>query len=200
MKGTNSKTMYDFISEVTKESQTCPGVFFTYRITTEGVRGRLMLELADALAALRDVQVQMEIIELPRTADGSVDLEAPTTPDLMRQVYNLTDKLNIVRRTRINPVYVKSSFVSVSGIRIDGKEVIDCETLRERGPKRLYTEIVNAIVAEVELSEAERQNLESPTTSGGLVGEQTSDTIAPTANQTNSTKTESVTSTSPVGQ
>ena len=57
----------------------------------------------------------------------------------------------------IDALYVRWGLVSVHGMTIDG-EPANCESLIEKGPEELVSEVVRAVKLQCGLSEAERKN------------------------------------------
>ncbi len=168
--------MLNFTSTKTLTSEKFPGVSFTIRVMTDGVRSALNLALAGTLAKMRDLTADIQSIDFERDAEGNV-LEAKAAPHMLALATNLTDEALRLRRFTMDPEYFKACFVSVDGIQIDGT-VPDGPTLKERGPEDLYREIVEKIHEEAEMSAEERANLGSPTTSVAGVGGQTNGTTA----------------------
>lgn len=57
----------------------------------------------------------------------------------------------------IDAMYLRWGLVNIDGMTIDG-EPVDCESLIEKGPEGLASEIVQAVKSQCGLSEAERKN------------------------------------------
>ncbi len=188
--------MFEFNSTKTFPSTSCPGVSFTIRVMTDGVRSSLNLALAATLAKMRDITADIQSIDFPRDEKGNV-IESQAVPQMLAKATNLTDEALRLRRFSMDPEYFRLGFVSVSGILIDGKENPDGPTLKESGPEELYREIVDRIHNEAELTAEERANLDSPTTSVAAVAGQTSDTTVAPADAKATTSPETVPSTSP---
>jgi len=197
-----------FNSTKTESSKTCEGVTFTYRVMTEGVRSQLDFKLADTMAQIRAIQVELASIDLPTKEDGTVDTTVKLPLAQMIRVNELSDQLARLRRSKVNPEYFQQCFVRVEHLDIDGVPdlpgeghdvgpITSPEKIRDFGPPELYQEIVSAIVGESRASTSEKEVLESPTISAAQVDGQTPNSNADSANETNSTSTETVTSTSP---
>lgn len=182
--------MVEFSSTRVIDSKIYPGVSFTIKVMTEGVRTRLMLGLINELAEIRKIQAELEMIELPKGNDGEVDEKATIAPDIMARVSSLTDKIQLIRKSKIDPIYGRTCFISVNGVKVDGKEAPTIDEIRDFAPEKLYQEIIKTIRNEVEMTDEEKQNLELPTTSGAQVAEATSDTTALTAGPTDYILTE----------
>lgn len=179
----------DFSSTKIVKSQAYPDVSFTIRRMTEGTRTDLMLELADVLAKIRDIQADVSCLDLPpRKADGEFDETVKVDPHLFAQAAALNDKIRVIRKNTVDPSYARVCFVGVQNLTIDGTvNPTDIEFIRRFGPERLFGDIIAAIRAEVEMSDEEKENLESPTTSDAQAGGQMSDTTASIADKTDST-------------
>lgn len=176
----------DFSSKKTVRSEAYPEVTFTIRRMTEGTRTDLMLGLAEVLSQVRDHQADVQCLDLPaRKEDGNFDESTPVDPHVFAKAAGINDKIRILRKNTIDPAYVKVCLVGVQGITIDGVvDPTDADFIRRFGPERLYGDIVSTIRAEVEMSEEEKENLESPITSDAQADGPTSDTIASTADKT----------------
>lgn len=174
----------EYNSTRTVQSKLYPDVAFTFKVMSEGVKTRLLATMAPDLAALRDINVDIEGVDLPRNEAGDVDMKAQVSTAAANAIMRLTDQITVIRKTRINPTYVNECFVSITGLTLDGNPSPNAQDLRERGPVNLYEEIFDAILEASELSEKEQANLKLPTTSGAVAGGQTSDSTVPTAEKT----------------
>jgi len=188
----------NFESTVTKQSKLA-GVSFTVRKLTEGVRIRLRLDLADALARLRDIEAErQEFFEGLASAKGKAVDEitlAELTAKERRALDGFTDRIELINEAEVNPAYFRAGFVAVEGLEIDGR-VPDAEMLMQSGPPELYREILAEIFKHAGLTAEERENLRSPSTSGAEVDGQTSSSNAQSASGTDSTQGETAESTS----
>lgn len=184
--------MIEFNSTKVVDSKAYPGVSFTIKAMTEGVRTRLMLALINELAEIRQIQSELELIELPQNEEGVVDEKAKIAPDIMAKVSNLTDKIQLIRKSKIDPIYGRTCFVSITGVKVDGKENPTIDDIRDLASEKLYQEIIQVIRAEVEMTEEEKQNLESPTTLGAQAVGEANGSTAPTVEPITSTSTATV--------
>lgn len=159
--------MIEFSTTKTVESKVMLGVTFVFRVLTEGVRNLLNLNMADDLSAVRDLQADINSLDYPRKDDGTIDDKKALGPRLAADMLKLTDKVDRLQRTRINPTWFKTCFVRVEGLSIDGADAaaMTAEQFIQTGPIPLYEEIVARIRAEAEMSPEERANLDSPITS-----------------------------------
>ncbi|MFN3323416.1 MAG: hypothetical protein ACK5AZ_07970 [Bryobacteraceae bacterium] len=192
----------NFESKTTQQSKLegFQGVSFTVNKLTEGVRIQLRLKLADALARLRDIEAEREeFFESLAQGKGKPFEEirvSELTAKERRVLDGFNDRIDIINETEVNPAYFQAGFVSVEGLEIDGTKP-DAETLRKAGPPALYREILAAIFSNGGLTAEEKENLESPSTSGAAVDGQTSSTNAPSAESTASMSDATVESISP---
>jgi hypothetical protein len=189
----------NFCSTVTVSSQAYPEVSYTIRRMTEGTRTDLMLGLAETLSQIRDIQADVQCLDLPpRKADGTGFEDGyPVDPHVLAKAAALNDKVRVLRKSTVDPAYAKVCLVGVQGITIDGvDDPTDPDFIRRFGPERLYGDIITSIRAEVEMSEEDKENLESPITSDAVAGGQTNDMIASSAVSKDSTSTETATSSS----
>jgi hypothetical protein len=190
----------NYESTITKESAACPGVRFTFRRMSEGMRIELRRKLAEAFGRLRDVAQDREDFNAALAERVAKPLETITVGELTaaerRALAALEERQALIQETEIQPAYFQVGFVRVEGLTIDGAAP-DGALLRAAGPPDLVREITDAIVAESALTPAERENFGSPTTSGAPVAGPTNDTTAPLASGSDSTNSGSAASTSP---
>lgn len=178
-------TSVKFQSRKTVESKIYPGVQFTIRVLSEGIRTRIRLSLAEPLMKIRDLNKELEGIEIP---DGTTD-----SPELKQaagaaysKVMRITDETTSVVQSQIDPVYFKHGFISIQGLEIDGSSDVSAEQLIELAPVDLYDEIVSVIKHGSELTENEVKNSDSPITSVEAQDGRGQNTTAQTAEPTNS--------------
>lgn len=182
--------MHNFESTLARTSATHPGVRFTIRCITEGVRLQLRRQLAGAFARIRDIEAERDefYARLAETKGKPFDqiTMAELTPRERREFDRLQEAIDLVQDTEVQPAYFDAAFVSVEGLTIDGRAP-DGAALRDRGPSRLVQEITAAILAEAGLTPEQRANLESPSTSAAAVDGITNVTSAAPASATAST-------------
>ena len=116
-------------SQLWLESEILPGVEFSLRKISLSQR----IELS---SRVRDLTLRNEFL---RTGGPKDQLEA-SVADLL-----------------VQKLYVEWAVVDLRGLRIDGQPA-SVGLLLERGPESLVREIVDAIYANLELSDAERKN------------------------------------------
>lgn len=190
----------NYESTITKQSESCPGVSFTFRKMSEGTRIALRRQLAEAFGRLRDLAQEREEFNASLAERTGKPFNEITVGDLSaaerRRLAEIEERQGLIQDGEIHPAYYDAGFVRVEGLQIDGADP-DGALLRAAGPPELVREITDAIVAESALLAAERENFESPTTSGAPVAGPTNDTSAPCANGSDSTSGASAGSTSP---
>ncbi len=189
--------MMKFQTTKRQESKLYPGVFFTVKILTQGVKDAVMHKVADSANELRDIQADLEdmLQQIPRHVCGEacvkpcpyfggMDVTYVLTPAESAKIDKLQGSMEVVRHLKINPVYVNTCFVSVEGMEIEGVEgPISAEAFCQFAPTDLYAEVVAAAIGESDLSAKEQKNLDSPTTSPAAVAGQTTDTSVGTASE-----------------
>lgn len=177
-------------STVSRESATCPGVRFTVRRLSEGMRVEIRLRCAAALAELRDIEAEREAWFEELAAARGVPIDSlkvgDLTPAERRRLQGFADRIDLLQAAQIEPAYFDAGFVSVDGLEIDGR-VPDGPTLRNAGPPALYREIVAEIMRLANVGHDDAENLESPSTSGAEVDGGTQPTTAPSAGGTDCT-------------
>lgn len=190
----------NYESTITKESQAWPGVRYTFRRMSEGMRTELRRRLAYAFGELRDLAQEREDLHAALAERLGKPIDAITvgelTPVERRRLAAMEERQAVMQEAEIQPAYFGAGFVRLEGLTIDGQQP-DGALLRAAGPPQLVREITEAIVAESALTPAERENFGSPTTSGALAAGQTNDTTAPPASGSDSTNGASAASTSP---
>jgi len=177
---------FSFSPFKTIDSRFCEGVTFTIANMTKRQRDKLRLESAGALAKLRELHA--EAAYLQKKAE-----EANDDPLLMAEVDTKWDQAMSIDVTEMDAAYLRAGFMKVEGLQIEGpNQVTNAEDLMVLAPESLVMEIVSAIREASELSTLERKNLQSSTTSGAPVEDQTSATTAASASRPESTPPETV--------
>ena len=128
----------NYESTVTLESAKCPGVQFTVRRMSFGRRLELTRKVKERLARLEFLSAG--------ESGGTDEAEAAL----------LTGE--------IDREYGTWGLAGLEGLDIDGEEATP-QTLMEKGPEPLVAEVLEAIYREAGLSEDERKNSESYSTS-----------------------------------
>ena len=128
----------NYESTVTLESAKCPGVRFTVRRMSFGRRLELTRKVKERLARLEFLSAG--------ESGGTDEAEAAL----------LTGE--------IDREYGTWGLAGLEGLDIDGEEATP-QTLMEKGPEPLVAEVLEAIYREAGLSEDERKNSESHSTS-----------------------------------
>lgn len=189
------KTGMKYSSYITVESKVCAGVSFTYRKMT--VRRRDALEEMQAPVRARMKKIQDEMAPLSKRYREAVDqakatvkpererlmaegksreeaeqlvaLPALGMPDEdLRNLLELSAAITKIDRKELTPAAVEFALVSIAGLEIDDAAAT-LEMLLECGPDELYREIAEAVAHELGLLPEERENLQSPSTSGAAV-------------------------------
>lgn len=175
---------------VTHESATCPGVTFTVRRFSVGMRVALRKRLDPTFAKSRaiarergdwvdDVAHRLGLEATELTVDKlSRDDQARFGEFLAREDY--------LQATEVDLAHFDAGFVAIDGLTIAGTDP-DAKTLRDEGPPDLVAEILAKIREGIGLTAEQKQNLESPTTSAAPADGQTPDTSAATASERNYT-------------
>jgi len=169
--------MVTLTSKVTQDSIALPGVTFTYRKMTEGLRIQMRVDLAEALHEARGLQGQLESLQSEEGEEVDESIEALTA------ALQVNDTLQVLQANRVDPHYLHTCFVSVNGLQIDDVTEFDSYTLLALAPELLTREIIDAIKKESALNYGEQEDLSSPTTSAAEVDGVTSDTIAENVKQ-----------------
>lgn len=128
----------DYESAVERESSICPGVRYRIARTSYTRRLDLMRRIRDAVSRLRFEEAGTDQVE--DQADAAVT------------------------SAEIGVEYLRWGLVGLSGLSIDGEEATT-EALIEQGPEDLAAEALEYVMATAGLSEDERKNSESHSTS-----------------------------------
>ena len=177
----------DHITTISADSQACAGVRFTFRVMGETVRRALRRQLAPTFAKIADIEAERdEFYARLAESHGKPIAEikvAELTPKERREFEAFTDAIDAENDIEVNPAYFRAGFVSVEGLAIDGKDCagIPADKMLELAPPALVREIISAILRDSALSDKEKANLDSPSTSAAQVAGETSGTTAPPA-------------------
>jgi hypothetical protein len=161
----------------TFQSKLYPDVSFDVRAMTEGHRTNMMVAVAEPLAEVHDLSAEIETIRRQFPRDENSMIPTDVDPKMAAEVYKLSDKIEVLKKSKIDPVYVKYGLADVRGVDDLRPEPSEGE-LRTAVPEDLYQEILQAVKTEVEMSPEERRNLSSPTTSAAEAGGPTSGSTA----------------------
>lgn len=209
--------MIKHLSTIECNSELYPGVSFRIRPFSHGLRSKVRLDLVKPSAKIRE---HMKVINDLIEESGIEQEEAPANPSpiieikdapdqkaekesmrsrmiLLDKVEAINNEVSIITATEVDPVYLKASFVSISGIELEGFDKIGWEELYHNAPEDLCREIINRIKAEAGLQAYQKENLELPTTSGAAVDGQIQNSIVPNASAPDIIANETATNTSP---
>lgn len=179
----------NYSSTISTESLAMPGVTYAIRKMSEGIRIGLRRSLSDHFHELRAIEAEEQgfLANLGKKYEkpaGEI-LISELSPEERQDLDTYADRKDEIQDVRINPAYLKASFVSVEGLKIDGKTP-DADLLLASGPPDLVKEILRSIFENSGLSGAQKENLELPTTSSAEAGGQTSGSNAGSAEEKNS--------------
>jgi hypothetical protein len=136
------------------------GASFRLRRFSERRRMELRLQLADTLARLRELDVEI----------AGLGERSPDDPIAGLEAAKLNEEMERLIACEVEPTYVRAALESVQGLTIDGS-IPDADLLFAEGPSALWAELTEAVRALAGLSEAEAKNFERLTTSnegGGM--------------------------------
>jgi hypothetical protein len=171
----------NFMSQIRKESQVFPGVFYTLHKMSEARRSQLRLKIAESTSRIRYLLREMgKVEEKYPDADNRPD-------EATDQLIKLSDQMEEISQGSINPAWLMWGCKSIEGLEIDGVAA-DPKMLHEFGPPALYSEIVEDIKKTAQLNGEEEKNSESPTISGEATDGAKSDSSAVTASSTDSSE------------
>src|SRR5689334_2394109 len=102
------------------ESKEFPGVAYTVRVLSEGVRNRASMSLANALVEIRTARAELDMLDLPKDENGDI-ADKEIDPLQTARVLSLMDKVERINRTEIDPVWMRTAFISIEGLEIDGQ-------------------------------------------------------------------------------
>ena len=188
---------YQYTSTRTVESKSCPGVTFKIKRFSEGLRMELSETLAETQGEMYLADAQLEharseagFIPEMTMAERVDHARVAVAPAELREINELFDKQKCLKKGTIDPVYFKAGLISVDGLIVDDITVSDPQAIRLHGPDPLYQEILDEIYKEVELAGHERENLESPSTSGAETDGKIHGITAPSAKSPEPTSNE----------
>lgn len=131
----------DYCTTITRESHALPGAHFTFRRMSFGRRLELARQLQETLRRM--------------------DAALAAAPGERRDAEVAT------LAAEADAGYLRWGLIEVEGLEIDGRPATT-ESLLASGPEALVLEIIEAIKAEAGLSEEERKNSGSPSTSSAV--------------------------------
>jgi hypothetical protein len=191
----------NYESTITHESHTCPGVSFTVRRFTGGLRRELRRKLEPVHAKQRAIAQRRvdwaDAITAAHGVEAGALMTDMLTPAEAREFDAFIREDDLVQRLEADPIAFDAGFVAVTGLTIDGLVPANSIAVRESGPPELADEILAAINREIGLTAAQIENLESPTTSAAAADGQTNGTSAAPASASDSTKAATAGDTSP---
>ncbi len=142
---------------ITTLKSTTPGfesVSFTLRKMTEGRRNKLKLAQADTMGKIRDLMADLESLN-PTLPEG---IEQPTVdPKTRAKLTTISEAVNILVESEIDPSWVKHGLKKIEGLDIDGVAAT-VESFIEDAPTELFQEVLTAIRNSAELTVAEAKN------------------------------------------
>lgn len=172
-----------YSSTETFPSQSVPGVSFTLKKRSAGRRARFNLAIAPLTQKLQTLQSEGELAESKPcpTCTHEVSKHNVLTNDCQQDGCNckaakgqdfetrmrVMIELSNVDHDEIQPRRIREFLKSLDGLEIDG-QAATADTLLSDGPEDLVDEIDAQIKKLLTLSESERKNSESPTTSGAV--------------------------------
>jgi hypothetical protein len=170
---------------VSHESTTCPGVTFTVRRFSVGMRVALRKRLDPIFAQSRAIARERgDWVEEVAERLG-VEPDKLTVDKLPREDQALFEEFVA---TEVDLAHFDAGFVAIAGLTIGG-ETPDSTRLRDEGPPDLVAEILGKIREGFGLTTEQKENLESPTTSAAPVDGQTRGTSAAPVRGRHSTRT-----------
>lgn len=204
-----------FESTIKIQSKLYPDVTYTLRKMTRGRRvefdtatGALVEEDRALLDQLDDLERELkphrvkakegpctcshlEIEHDPQsfacTIAGCTCRQPQFPPDQQKKLLDLLNKRFMLDRNKFRPAIINWGLSKITGVEIDGKPVDHPQALIDGGPEDLVDEISDAIMASMRLTEEERKNSASPTTSGAPVDGEKKSSGAASANGAGST-------------
>lgn len=184
--------MINLESKTTFESKAFPGIKFTIRKYTEGVRHELRRLTAGNGRELNEAGAEMARLRDEYVAAIEADPAAKPTPEFLEAISRVDD----IRSCQIEPAYVRAAFVSVDGVQIDGRPLTANDVIQS-APRELYTELYTFIADEYGLTEREKGESEPPSICGAAEGGSDQSSNAPTASDKDSTSAETAAVISP---
>ena len=159
----------DLSPTITRESAVFPGVKFTLRAMTYGIRSRLYLQLADYRAKIRAINRDREPLRKAYQAAAKAAETSGTSlvfpDDQLAELAASWDEARALDAVYLVPSRIKALFVGIEGFTIAGKSPT-AEELIEGAPDELVREIGEACAVLEGLSPDQQGNWLWPTTSG----------------------------------
>ena len=178
---------------ITHESAACPGVTFTVKRFSVGMRTALRKRLEPIFSKLRAIARERADWLDDVCARTGIDSAEMTVDKLsssdMAKFETFVEQEDYLQVIELDPAHFDAGFVSIEGLTIAG-ETPSAARLRDEGPPDLVGEILLKIRAGFGLTAEQKANLESPTTSAAPADGQTNDTNAATASANASTPPE----------
>jgi hypothetical protein len=188
--------MISLESKTTFESKTLPGVRFTIKKYTEGVRQELRRLQGSAPRELNEAQDEMNrALDEWKQSVAHLSAEEQARERGPLELWAAVDRVEDIRRNQIDPAYVRVALISVEGAQIDG-HAMTAEDVINVAPTEFYREVLTRIKEEYGLTEREKGESEPPSTCGVAEGGCSNPTSAENASGTDSTSVETAPGTS----
>lgn len=191
----------DFITSKKHDSKAFPGVSFSVRTLTEGVRIKLSLALASHYAMIADLRAQADqmirrVKPVIEQAERDKDFVGANAHPEVQAAARLQGQIASIERDRIQPEYVQHMIEAVEGATIAGQPITPENILQ--APPELFEEMIAACKRELGLEPQEQGNSASPSTSPALEGGMTNSTIAGAASSVGNTDIATAPASSPI--
>ena len=186
--------MIQLTSKTQHASLVFPGVVFTIRKYSAGLKHRIALDVASIARRFNEISQELEPLRLQyrRDCDAAPDNEQPNPPiDLLALI---AQRDQIIQE--FDQAWVRAGFVRIDGAEIDGAP-ITADSLIESAPPEMYEDFLAFTKREYGLTETEKANLEPPSTLGGVAGGDSQPTSAENAGSKASTLPETAAAISP---
>jgi hypothetical protein len=161
--------MYNLSTIETHDSAAMPGIKFRLKRITEPLRQEFRQEIANFNDQLEELGEEATVLETP---------EQKKDPENRKRLRFLNREYNQIIDQKINPAWIKSFLVDVSGLTVGGDELTTPDQIINQAPQALYAEILSQIKERAALGGAEVKNSESASTSSAPVDGPTASTTA----------------------
>jgi hypothetical protein len=181
----SNKKPFVFVTTRRVDSATCPGVVLHLRKLTEGRRSKLRESLAPHQGVLKNLVEQLQSVSDELAKDGE------TAQQLLQKWSDLTEEFEAIQAETIGPIWIKWGIKHVEGLINENGEPMTLDDLFD-WPSELYNEALAFIRGNTDMSEEDRGNSDSPTTSGGQVAPSQTLSVVPPAEKRDGTLEETV--------